>query len=262
MMELLRFGAQHGVEFTHDDVRLRFIFDVEEATVRFAALGHVDDELLASIIEGPVLGMALRLSGQALLHASAVQWRGHGLAISADSGLGKSTFAAFLCRDGAVPWSDDILSYDPQTARAFGDARPSRLTPQSQALAGLSHEGSAIYDGSEKRFSTPIPTLSDLQRRPQPLDQILILGPRVDSDQPLWTTLTGTRASAAILAGRFPSWLRDTKLQREAFEAAELLTQKVPVTLLHLPEGLLRLREAVGVVGSWLDSTAPSVARS
>jgi len=256
-MALLKLGPQYGLEFKHHSIRLRFVFDLDANEVRFASTEDVEDELLASILEGPVLGMMLRLSGQALLHASAVRWRGHGIAISADSGHGKSTLAALLCQHGASAWTDDVLAYTPNTAQAFGDARPSRLSPQSQEAAGLTHEGAAIYDGSHKLFSTPIPTLSDLHLQAQSLDHILILGARVDSDQPEMTTLTGTRASAAILTGRFPSWLREARFQREAFEAAEALTKHVPVTVIHLPDGLLRLRESIHRLSDWLDKSVP-----
>jgi len=47
-----------------------------------------------------------------VLHASAVQLDGHAVAIVGASGMGKSTLAAALCRNGCGLVADDVLRID------------------------------------------------------------------------------------------------------------------------------------------------------
>lgn len=58
----------------------------------------------------PVLAFVLRGRGILVLHASAVEWCGRGVAFCGPAGTGKSTAAAACVADGAALISDDVVA--------------------------------------------------------------------------------------------------------------------------------------------------------
>lgn len=259
-MDLLQVPDGTGLVFELGVRRLRFLLKPADGCIYWDANTHFSDQDLASIVEGPVLGLMLRLQGQALLHASAVEWEGRRIAISAASGSGKSTLAELLCSQGATPWSEDILAYDPRTGTAFPDARQRRLTPAAQEVAGVAGTAHApIYANAKKQFTDAVRVFEPAMLQPQALDHIFLLGPRISDDAPAFFPLDGIRASTALLEGRFPSWLHEPSLQRQAFADVEALSAKVPVTRLQMPEGLERARHAIPRILEWLETHAPKV---
>lgn len=254
---LLRFDDElHGIDFERKDLRLRIVHRTGTPDIQYASTHPLDNGELATVLEGPVLGWALRRNQQALLHAAGVGWRERHIAISATPGAGKSTLAALLCRAGATQWADDILAYDPKTATAFADGRPRRLSDASRDLAGLDASSrDEIYDGAHKSFASDIPVLDDTLLKAQRLHHILVLGPRTRDASPRFRPLRGGEALAAVLNGRYPSWLRSHAFDTDAFESAGGLVERVPITLVHMPQGLDRLDAAMLELTQWLDAT-------
>lgn len=254
---LLQFDDDvHGIDFMRGDLQLRIVHRVGTPDVHYASSHPIAADELATVLEGPVLGWALRLKSHALLHAAGVGWRGKHIAISAIPGAGKSTLAALLCREGATQWADDILAYEPHTATAFADGRPRRLSDASRELVGSDASATEeIYDGAHKSFASDIPTLDEALLHAQRLHHVVVLGPRTTESSPIFRPLRGAEALAAVLNGRYPSWLRSPVFDADAFESAGALIEKVPVTLVHMPQGLQRLDAAMVEFTTWLDAT-------
>ena len=68
-----------------------------------------DPELLSIFLTGNVLAFLLGISGDPVLHASAVELGGYAVALAGETGSGKSTLSALLCATGAALISDDLL---------------------------------------------------------------------------------------------------------------------------------------------------------
>lgn len=70
------------------------------------------DDAWQRLLIAQVLPFAAVLQGLEVLHASAVVWRGQGIAFLGRSGAGKTTLALELCRRGASFLADDVLALE------------------------------------------------------------------------------------------------------------------------------------------------------
>ena len=70
--------------------------------------GETDAEL-SNLIEGPILGRAMRLAGYPSLHATALAFEGRAIALMGPSGVGKSSLAWALVQQGCRLVSDDMV---------------------------------------------------------------------------------------------------------------------------------------------------------
>jgi hypothetical protein len=68
-----------------------------------------DPAFVAVLASGLLVAFLLGLAGHCVLHASAVELRGQGIAFAGPSGSGKSTLAALFCAAGARIVTDDVL---------------------------------------------------------------------------------------------------------------------------------------------------------
>lgn len=122
----LRFHNGQGYTLTEaaGGYRLRFYgvcdFEIAEhlRVVRVRLMGAAAGRLAALLFSGSAMAWLLRLAGDCVLHASAVEVGGAALALAGGSGTGKSTLAAWLCAAGAVCITDDVLRLQP-TGRGF-----------------------------------------------------------------------------------------------------------------------------------------------
>jgi hypothetical protein len=115
------------------DVRIdRYLRHVElvPATEELRPLSRV-------LFSGHVLATMLTLSGECVLHASAIEHEGRALAFVGPPGAGKSTLAALLCANGTRLVTDDVLRLVEGTGGL--DCEPGtselRLRPAAASLA-------------------------------------------------------------------------------------------------------------------------------
>lgn len=243
-----------GLAFEQHGNMLRLCYRTETPSqIVYAANASFTAADLASVVEGPLLGWWLREQGHALLHASSISWQGRQLAITATPGVGKSTLAALLCHHGATLWSDDILVFDPTTAMAWCDGRPQRLSQAASQLRDRHPEaGQPIHSQTDKIFATKVRDLDDTLTRSRSIDHVLVLVDRTTDTVPTFQPMAPAAAIAALLHGRYPTWLRTPEHQRRAFEAASQLAQHVPVTLGRMPHGIPSLQQAGPALMEWL----------
>lgn len=100
--------------------------------------------LVPVLAAGAVLAVHLKLRSALVLHASAVEVAGRAVAFVGASGMGKSTLAAALCREGGALVTDDVLRAEPG---GDGDVwvhpggTETRLRPAARDLAASAPPG-------------------------------------------------------------------------------------------------------------------------
>lgn len=99
--------------------------DGSEITVH-AGEGEADSEV-ANLIEGPILGRAMRLAGQPCLHATALAVDGKAVALMGASGVGKSSLAWALVQQGCTLVTDDMVGLAPGPEGLFVQPGRARL---------------------------------------------------------------------------------------------------------------------------------------
>jgi hypothetical protein len=126
--------------------------DCGARTITVHRAPEADRGLIPVFLEGSVLAHTATAEGLLILHASAVEVEGRGLAIVGQPGAGKSTLAALLCAAGARLVADDALRVDATGAGTvcFPGALGLRLRP---AAVGLRAElrGAAVEETADGR---------------------------------------------------------------------------------------------------------------
>ena len=99
--------------------RGEFRIDRDLRSVCVHLFPDADPDVAALLFTGNVLASILTLSGECVLHASAVKIGDEALAFVGGSGMGKSTLAALFCAQGSRFITDDLLRLQPN-GRGFG----------------------------------------------------------------------------------------------------------------------------------------------
>lgn len=164
----------------------RFLLDLPE-TGRFLAVdgAHIlvspapgvpiEDVLV--FVTGTMMAAIAYQRGAMLLHASAVVRNGRALLLCGQSGLGKSTLAAALCRAGCTFLSDDVSTIEQSDAVPVvdSDGRAMRLYPDSIARMALTGEVGAPVVTTMDKFHVAPPVAWQRAETTAPLGGIYLL---------------------------------------------------------------------------------------
>jgi hypothetical protein len=104
-------GRWHRLRYGYRHHFAEFVIRQDGGEVRAHASGEISDGELASLLEGVVLGGAMRLLGNACLHATVLTAEGRAVALLGQSGVGKSSLAWALVRQGCRLLSDDFAAF-------------------------------------------------------------------------------------------------------------------------------------------------------
>lgn len=198
----------------------------------------ITEEQLVLLVRGLVLAFVLTLSGECVLHASAVGVEGYSgepgdvLAFAGPSGTGKSTLAALACIAGAPFVADDLLRVRPgPPARWLGRSAVLRIRP------GASH----VVAGCRERWSAEPTADGRLALNPTPAIQNwgtvrCVVCPRPSPDGRLRVRRlpAGDAVLALVGAGRLVQWRDRAVLERQLAQAVEL-ADGVPVVAADVP---------------------------
>jgi hypothetical protein len=129
----------------------------------------------ARFVLGTAFGILLHQRGALALHGAAVASDGRAIAICGVSGVGKSTLAAALCREGCSFAADDICVIGLNGQRepiVQADGRQLKLWQESIANLDLNERrGEAVRDAFEKYYVQPFDRIAE----PPKLSAIYVL---------------------------------------------------------------------------------------
>jgi hypothetical protein len=194
---------------------------------------------MATYLLGPVLAAVLRRRGVLVLHASAVLLRERALILCGAPGMGKSTTAAALIRNGARAVTDDVAAIVWRDDRPYVEAGYPRLRLWSDSAAGLFGSAEALpllTPTWEKRF---LDTRASFVDQAVPVGAVGVLAAR--EAETSMRRLSGHEAVMSVLARTSVPHLVDDSLRGEELARLAELTAAVPVLELRLRDDLAAL---------------------
>jgi hypothetical protein len=192
-------------------------------------------QLVPVLAAGALPAFVLVMTGQPILHASAVDIGGQVVAFVGRSGMGKSTMATLFCAAGAGLVADDILRLVPgRVPRCYGGTNELRLWGEAVALAGEFDDMSATRRTGDGRSAV---------RAPLSPSELLPLGaivfPLTDREvsRPEVRPLDPMRSFLALLASpRLLGW-QSPEEQAEQFRLMAEVSSAVPIYEARVPLG-------------------------
>lgn len=195
---------------------------------------EIDPAFVPILLGGTVSAFYLGLAGRNVLHGSAVEVDGRGIAFIGHSGAGKSTMAAMMCAAGGRLLSDDVLHLElDDGVRCLGRAAELRLRQTSlSVLDGLASPSARLtVDGKVAvAFAAASPDCV-------PLSRVVIPMPSRTTSAVQVRPLRG--AEAVLALSRFPrilGWLAPDIVEAQFTFSADL-AQRVPVCEALVPWG-------------------------
>jgi hypothetical protein len=198
-----------------------------------------------------VLPRALSLRGRPVLHATAVLLPAGVCAFAGPAGAGKSTLAASFLAAGYPLVADDCLALDDGGRILAAPAYPGvRLWGDALArLGGPGEAGAPVAHYASKRRWARGAWRRSFPRAPRPLARVYVLvRSSAPAGPPRVERLPAPEALMALVGHSFRLDVLDRDRLAEEFRALARVAAEVPVSRLHVPEGLDRLpavRQAV-----------------
>jgi hypothetical protein len=191
-------------------------------------------------LQGPVLGLALRLRGVTSLHASAVAVGDRAVAVVGSAGMGKSTTAAAFARQGRAVVTDDLLALADQGSSFHVQPGLPRvlLWPDSaEALWGDAEVLPRIVPTWSKRYLDLTQPDYNFCSEPLQLGAIYVLGERgAPNSKASIEPLEGTKALIHLVANTYANRLLDAQMRARELEVLGRLVTHVPIRLVHAPD--------------------------
>jgi hypothetical protein len=185
------------------------------------------------------------VSGDEVLHASAVLTPSGVVAFCGDPDAGKSTLAYGLSLRGFEHWADDSVAVD------LSDSRPRSI--RLRTAPNLSQPSTAFFDTVPTPRATAVTAATESLA---PLRAILVLRRKEDPEPGRATRISrlrGGRAFDAIVQHAFRLRLhREDERRRRLVENYMALTASVPVYILELSWGFDRLPAVLHELAEWL----------
>jgi len=193
--------------------------------------GLSDDDAIVYLL-GPVMGFVLHRHGRTALHASAVAFNEHAVALVGSTGAGKSTAAAALALRGWPVLCEDVCAIE-ETDRVLqvlpGYPRVC-LWPDSVNLLFASSEAlPLIVNGWEKRYLPLDGSTAHFASNKLPLAAIYLLAPRSDDTAaPRVELISQREAVLQLVQSTYMNWLVDRDRRAAEFDEIAKLVTLVP----------------------------------
>jgi hypothetical protein len=194
-----------------------------------------DPDLVPVFANGALPAFVLLVSGEPLLHASAVDVGGRAVAFVGSSGMGKSTMATLLCAAGALLITDDVLRLTPGPApRCYLGPAELRLRKGAADLAsGFAQAPAARRTGDGRDALRPEMATTELL----PLAAIVV--PLPDRQAPALELKRLDPVNALMALASFPRVLgwSDPVGRAQQFQTVGDVAAAVPVYSATVPWG-------------------------
>ena len=217
----------------------------------------VNDDLIAFPLLGPVLSEVLRRQGYFVMHASAVEIDGRGVALMADKGTGKSSSCMALLRGGARILADDLVAVETDTSVIQPGFAQVKL--DQRVVNGLNKDKwiarPTVHDAIDK-VRVMVPDL--LAPCAVPAARLYVLERRQRADVQIDSIPTDLLLPSTLrfsYAARFGATLLQGEASAGHFRHAAAIVNKVLIKRLILPDGLDRLDALYDVIASDLRDT-------
>jgi hypothetical protein len=198
----------------------------------------VSEAMGGVLVGGTVLSYLLMLRGETVLHASGVDVGGRAIAFVGSSGMGKTTLATLLCRDGGLLITDDVLRVTRGASGDYGCALGATELRLREAASGLTDDfsesgGTHRATADERRaLSVPVATEDGV-----PLTAMIIPRPNRDTAELSLTRVQPTSAALALLGFPRIVGIRDPRMLSGQFVQMTDLAERVPVFVAEVPWG-------------------------
>lgn len=213
-----------------------FVGDPDLADITVALHPGADPGLIPVLAAGALVAVHLKLRHELVMHASAVQLDGRALAFVGASGMGKSTLAAVLCRNGCGLVSDDVLRVDltdSTLVRVHSGSTENRLRISARELAGTA-ASDAVRPTADGRLALRPPTVAG---DPLPLAACVVPRPTRKVVDVAVQRLPASQALLRMI--QFPrvvGWCEPASAACE-FQALADLVERVPIFEALVPWG-------------------------
>ncbi|MCX6556471.1 MAG: hypothetical protein NTW95_03420 [Candidatus Aminicenantes bacterium] len=207
---------------------------------------EAEEELLCFYFFDIVLAAILRQRGLLVLHANAAVTPNGAVAISGESGAGKSTTLAALLQHNCAMLSDDIT-----TLRLENDGHVQVLPGMplihlsEDAAAGLGHDIAGLPRHRWRRLKAAIPTQTVMAMQPARLHALYLLQKNTDNDLRV-QALTGAAKFAAVQTCVYgPLLPQEHPGQFPLFSA---IAEQVTVSCIKRPDARWTVRDVINVI--------------
>lgn len=189
------------------------------------------------VLIGPILNQALQSNGVTLLHAGAIVADGRALAVTAESGYGKSTLIAHLAGRGYAALTDDILPvvhFGKEAASVERHIPRMKLWPDSlEAVGGCAERSEQVFSWVAKRQVQLADSFKFAPPGAFPLGAIYVLVPSRRNIRTQIDELCGSSAALLLLASMYMPSLILGERNRWALDAATSLANVVPTRIIR-----------------------------
>jgi hypothetical protein len=192
-----------------------------------------DARTVALYLMGTCFAILLQQRGNLVLHASAIAAEGRAMLFCGQSGAGKSTMAALLCRRGYALLNDDVCNLAPATGDTYEvrpDGRMLKLWSESlDQLAWSKQPGMEVRADVEKYFFPP--PVSEVH--PQPIGAIYILREAPPEEQNSIRRLRAIEGMAELKRNAYrPALVAAMEMEEVYFRASAALQRTAGIYLL------------------------------
>jgi HPr Serine kinase C-terminal domain len=210
--------------------------------VRVHTSNDILDADLASLLEGVILGSAMRLRGQALLHACVLARDGSAIALMGDSGVGKSSLTWALVQRGCRLLSDDLAALARSNDVLYAHPARTRLRLQRETAERLTVGGAhvtGLYPAVDGLNRVVIADSDAVERAAVCLYAIYMLGPRETGlSEPRIEEMRPAEKLAALAANVYGSIDPGREARRKELAALAHFAAGVPIRRLTLPDAI------------------------